>query len=133
MRTSLKKSLLSKPNGSTPRLIVALYDQIQRQNRKSTIYIFCDNARYYYNAELDAYLDKNPRIIQLFLPPYSPNLNLIERFMEILAKKVINTTFIRLFWDSTPENSLPTWLITRMNSKLLCDISPTVSAIPAAR
>ena len=77
---------------------IALYDQIQRQNpEKATIYIFCDNARYYYNKELNAYLDKNPRIVQLFLPPYSPNLNLIERLWKFLRKKVINTTFYPTF------------------------------------
>lgn len=77
---------------------IALYDQIQQQNpEKATIYIFCDNARYYYNTELNAYLGKNPRIVQLFLPPYSPNLNLIERLWKFLRKKVINTTFYPTF------------------------------------
>ena len=31
----------------------------------------------------------------LFLPPYSPNLNLIERLWKMLRKKVINTRFYR--------------------------------------
>lgn len=79
---------------------IALYDKIQQQNLdKKTIYIFCDNARYYYNAELDAWLTKNPRIVQLFLPPYSPNLNLIERLWKFLRKKVINTTFYPTFQE----------------------------------
>lgn len=79
---------------------IALYDQILKQNAdKSAIYIFCDNARYYYNAELDAYLVENPKIVQLFLPPYSPNLNLIERLWKFLRKKVINTIFYPTFQE----------------------------------
>nr|WP_276962668.1 transposase [Bacteroides graminisolvens] len=35
------------------------------------------------------------RIKQLFLLPYSPNLNLIERLWKFLKKKVINTGFYR--------------------------------------
>ena len=77
---------------------IALYDKIQQQNLdKKTIYIFCDNARYYYNAELSGWLTQNPRIVQLFLPPYSPNLNLIERLWKFLKKMVINTTFYPTF------------------------------------
>lgn len=77
---------------------IALYEKIQLQNpTKRVIYVFGDNARYYRNAELQAWLDKNPRIVQLFLPPYSPNLNLIERLWKFLRKKVINTTFYPTF------------------------------------
>ena len=35
------------------------------------------------------------RIPQVFLPPYSPNLNLIERLWKFLRQKIINTTFFR--------------------------------------
>ncbi|WP_241148582.1 transposase, partial [Bacteroides sp. An269] len=31
------------------------------------------------------------KIRQIFLPPYSPNLNLIERLWKFLRKKVINS------------------------------------------
>jgi transposase len=31
----------------------------------------------------------------VFLPPYSPNLNLMERFWKYLRQKIINTTFYR--------------------------------------
>ncbi len=48
-----------------------------------TSYVLCANARYYNNKELSAWL-ADQRIEQVFLPPYSPNLNLIER-LWILA------------------------------------------------
>lgn len=77
---------------------IELYKKIQAHNQdKELVYVIGDNARYYRNAELQAWLDKNPRIVQLFLPPYSPNLNLIERLWKFLRKKVINTRFYSTF------------------------------------
>jgi transposase len=79
---------------------IALYDKIQqRYPDKEHIYVIGDNARYYYNAQLQAWLAQNPRIKQVFLPTYSPNLNLIERLWKFLRKKVINTHFYPDFKD----------------------------------
>lgn len=79
---------------------IALYDKIQqRYVDKDRIYVIGDNARYYRNAQLQAWLRQNPRIIQVFLPPYSPNLNLIERLWKLLRKKCINTHFYPEFKD----------------------------------
>lgn len=58
------------------------------------IYVVCDNARYYKNKELTAWLADQP-VVQVFLPPYSPNLNLIERFWKFLRQKIINAAFYR--------------------------------------
>ena len=52
-------------------------------------------------------------ICQVFLPPYSTNLNLMKRFRKYLRQKIINTTFYRTrgqfrtaflaFFDRLPE------------------------------
>ncbi len=59
---------------------VALWQQIAAAYsaaKKNTVIL--DNARYYRSKVVAAYL-QNSRIELKFLPPYSPNLNLIERF-----------------------------------------------------
>lgn len=61
---------------------------------QARIYVACDNARYYKNKELRAWLADKP-ICQVFLPSYSPNLNLIERLWKFPRQKIINTTFYR--------------------------------------
>ena len=53
-----------------------------------------DYARYYHNKKLKEWVN-GTKIKQIFLPPYSPNLNLIERLWKFLRKKVINTGFYR--------------------------------------
>jgi len=72
-----------------------LYEQLLAAHPTvPTIYVICDNARYYKNKELTAWLADKP-IVQVFLPPYSPNLNLIERLWKYLRQKIINSTFYR--------------------------------------
>lgn len=58
------------------------------------IYVVCDNARYYRNRDLTAWL-ADKALVQVFLPPYSPNLNLIERLWKFLRQKIINPCFYR--------------------------------------
>lgn len=53
------------------------------------MYLICDNARYYKNRELKYWLE-NQRIEIIYLPPYSLNLNLIERLWRFMRKKIIN-------------------------------------------
>lgn len=61
---------------------------------KARIYVVCDNAGYYKNKELREWLADKP-LVQVFLPPYAPNLNLIERFWKFLRQKIINPCFYR--------------------------------------
>jgi transposase len=77
----------------------ALYQKIETAYpEKEKIYVIGDNARYYKHKELQEKL-QNSRIVQIFLPPYSPNLNLIERLWKFMRKKVIDNNFIRNFQD----------------------------------
>jgi len=68
-----------------------LFDKIQEAYPgKKKIHLIIDNARYYKNRDLQAYLRKRRcRIKVHFLPPYSPNLNLIERLWHFLKKYII--------------------------------------------
>ncbi|NJL77539.1 MAG: IS630 family transposase [Saprospiraceae bacterium] len=71
-----------------------LYKKIEILHPEArNIYVICDNARYYKNTLLNQSLEGS-KIKQIFLPPYSPNLNLIERLWKFMRKKVINHHFI---------------------------------------
>jgi len=72
---------------------IELYKDIESRNpNMARIYIVNDNARYYKNKVLNEYLETS-RIEQVFLPAYSPNLNLIERLWKFMHKKVINNQY----------------------------------------
>ena len=61
-----------------------------------TIYIIVDNARYYRSCLLKEHVE-GTKIKLIFLPPYSPNLNLIERYWKFFKKKVLNNHYYETF------------------------------------
>ena len=63
---------------------------------KSKIYLILDNAKYYKNKDIVEYI-KNSRLEIIYLPAYSPNLNLIERLWKFMRKKVINNKYYEKF------------------------------------
>ena len=71
-----------------------LYEQLLAAHPEGPVYVVCDNACYYKNKALTAWL-ADKRLVQVFLPPYSPNLNLIERLWKFLRQKIINPCFYR--------------------------------------
>ncbi len=60
------------------------------------IYTICDNARYYRSKKVKEYLGKS-KIELVFLPPYSPNLNLIERLWKYFRKRVLYNEYYETF------------------------------------
>ena len=82
-----------------------LIEKIVQKHPFETIYLYHDNARYYYAKQLREWLKTQyPKVKQVFLPPYSPNLNLIERLWKFLRKglnwvnKVVKK--LVLLWDT---------------------------------
>lgn len=65
---------------------------------KKKVHIFCDNAGYYKNKAVTEYLETS-KIKLHFLPPYSPNLNPIERLWKWMKERVIYNTYYREFED----------------------------------
>lgn len=63
---------------------------------KGKIYVFLDNARYSWNREVRRRA-KELNIKLIFLPPYSPNLNLIERLWKFLKKKIKKNVYYETF------------------------------------
>jgi len=79
--------------------MIALLLLIIEKQKKGKIHIVLDNARYYHSQIVKDFLKEHPRIILKFMPPYSPNLNIIERLWKILKKKVVYNKFYLKFED----------------------------------
>jgi transposase len=74
-----------------------LFRKIEAKHPKAkVIYVIVDNARYYHSRWLKEKL-KGTKIKLIFLPPYSPNLNLIERYWKFFKKKVLNNCYYETF------------------------------------
>jgi len=62
------------------------------------IYVILDNAKYHFSKEVQEWV-KNSRIKLIFLPAYSPELNLIERLWKIFKKHVLQNKYYKKFDD----------------------------------
>lgn len=60
------------------------------------VHVFCDNAKYYKNKDVAAYLE-NSKINIHFLPSYSPNLNPIERLWKLMNEEVLYNKYYESF------------------------------------
>jgi transposase len=77
-------------------LVCRLLRNLRATNPGKRLLVVLDNARYQGARSVQA-LAKQLHIRLLFLPPYSPNLNLIERFWKFLRKKVTRNTYYATF------------------------------------
>jgi len=68
----------------------------KKHNQAKVIYIICDNAGYYRSKMVREHLEGS-KIELVFLPPYSPNLNLIERYWKFFKKKVLYNQYYPTF------------------------------------
>ena len=72
--------------------IVEFLRKIKEKYPERKIVVILDNARYNYALATRAFAEKN-NILLLFLPPYAPNLNLIERLWKFTKKHLVNNTY----------------------------------------
>jgi len=79
--------------------MIVLLQLILEKQKEGKIHIILDNARYYHSQLVKDFLTKNKRICLHFLPPYSPNLNIIERLWHILKKMIVYNKFYLKFQD----------------------------------
>jgi transposase len=77
-------------------LVCQLLRDLRAAHPDQAILVVLDNARYQ-RARLVQALAAELGITLLFLPPYSPNLNLIERFWKFLRKHVTRNTYYATF------------------------------------
>jgi len=64
----------------------------------ATIFVILDNAKYHYSRKVRRFLESS-KIQLIFLPSYSPNLNLIERLWKFFKKKVLYNTYYEKIED----------------------------------
>ena len=73
---------------------VIFFEQILKKYPNAhSIVLILDNAPYFRSKKVQKWLDKNPKLICFFLPSYSPNLNLIERFWRFAKKQLVNNLY----------------------------------------
>ncbi len=80
--------------------VIDFLKKLEEKSIASKIYIILDNARSNRNKALEAYL-KGSKICLHYLPPYSPNLNPIERLWKIMRENTTYNTYYEKFESFT--------------------------------
>jgi len=78
--------------------VTALLDLIREKHPLVPVTLVMDNARYQHCKAVVAHAATHD-VELLFLPAYSPNLNLIERLWKLTKKKCLTNRFYRNFTD----------------------------------
>jgi transposase len=91
----------------------------------SKIILVLDNVAYLHAKRISSWLEKNPKLELFFLPPYSPDLNAVERAWWYMRKKITHHRYLQtlqerkaVFWKMfshflKPNNEL----------KIICEIN----------
>lgn len=92
-----RKVIIREDESINSQSTIALLEQMLREQPLGTLYIILDNARYYRSQMVREFLEKNQRLQFVFLPPYSPNLNIIERLWKFFKKKTTYNKYYEKF------------------------------------
>lgn len=78
--------------------MISFFQDLEQQGGVGRIHIILDNAAAHRNHKIADFL-KNSRIELHYLPPYSPNLNPIERLWKIFRETTLYNRFFGTCWD----------------------------------
>lgn len=74
-----------------------LLETIRKKQKTGKVYLILDNASYYHARVVKRWILHHPRFKLLFVPSYSPNLNLIERLWRFFHQKVTWNHYFETF------------------------------------
>jgi|SRR3989344_2867711 len=79
--------------------IINLCTELEKKQQRGLLYLIMDNARYNHSKQLKLFLRHHHRIKPIYLPPYSPNLNTIERLWLFFNKTILYNRYYKTFTE----------------------------------
>ncbi len=76
---------------------IKLFKRLEKTQAKGKIYLILDNASHHHSRKVRLWLKRKRRFKLVFLPTYSPNLNLIERLWKFFHQKVTWNRYFETF------------------------------------
>ena len=94
---TLETTIIASEDNVNGDSTILLFEQLENlYPLASLIYVILDNAKYHFSRAVQAWL-KSSRIKLVFLPAYSPELNLIERLWKVFKKQVMYNKYYKTF------------------------------------
>jgi transposase len=79
--------------------IIDLLEATAKKQPHGKVYFVLDNAKYHHARIVNNWFLNHPRFKRIFLPVYSPNLNIIERLWRFFHQKVTNNHYFATFQE----------------------------------
>ena len=98
---------------------------LRRRDRGKRMVIILDNASYHHSKKIGRYVDDRSQAIELlFLPPYSPELNPIERVWKLTRRICTHNVYFEQLEDlcQTVGDQLARWFNPNDTLRRLCCI-----------
>ena len=80
----------------TEHTTLAFLEKLRKAVPRGRIYLICDQASYYDSKMVREFADMIA-ISLIYLPPYSPNLNLIERLWHFFQKRILYNQYYQTY------------------------------------
>lgn len=99
---------------------------VRHRKRRRKMIVVVDNARWHHARQIRPWLKKHRGIIQLnFLPPYSPNLNAIERVWKLVRRLCTHNRYFATLEEliKVVFDQFKLWLEPNETLHRLCAIS----------
>jgi transposase len=83
--------------------LINLLEEIKKKQKAGKVYIILDNAKHHHARLIRRWRLHHPRFKFIFLPAYSPNLNLIERLWRFFHQQVTWNRYFETFEEFKRE------------------------------
>ena len=104
----------------------AFLDRLLRRRRNGRMMVVVvDNARWHHARALQPWLHKNRRVLRLdFLPPYSPDLNPVERVWKLTRRICTHNVYFPTLQEliDVVEEQFAMWFQPNLQLRRLCAI-----------
>jgi len=98
-----KTALLLEEKTINQEATLRLLEAIKKRQKHGKVYLILDNAKYHHAKTVRNWVLNHPRFNLMYLPAYSPNLNLIERLWRFFHQKVTNNRYFETFKEFKQE------------------------------
>jgi transposase len=111
--------------------VIRLFKKLAVKQPMGKIHLILDNASYHHSKLVKEWLKKHRRFKLHFLPPYSPNLNLIERLWRFFHLKVTWNRYFATFDEFRRETLKFFKHLSRYGPELNTLLADNFQVIPA--
>jgi transposase len=92
-----KEAIVLEEDTINAEATINLLEAIALKQKRGKVYVILDNAKHHHSLLVRRWQLHHPRFTFMFLPAYSPNLNLIERLWRFFHSKVTWNRYFETF------------------------------------